>query len=95
MSAITLDYPLESLPGLPLREGQRFHGYVQGGKVHVTVQIPEPAKDEGAASPDEPVVRENAARHFVEKWHGAFTRASQDELDADPRLAYLTAKHLP
>ena len=87
MTAITLDYPLTSLPGLPVQEGQRFQGYVLGGKLHVTI----PATTSEITSSGN---KRLAAERFVTKWAGKGKLLAQDELDADPRLAYLTAKHL-
>lgn len=85
MSAITLDYPLSSFPGLPVREGQRFQGYVRDGKLHVTVseQVPVPVGD-----------NRNAAERFVENWSGKGTLLTTEEMAADPKLAHLTSKHL-
>ncbi len=87
MTAITLDYPLTSLPGLPVQEGLRFQGYVSGGKLHVT--IPAPASE--ITSSDD---KRLAAERFVNNWAGKGKLLAQDELEADPKLAYLTAKHL-
>jgi hypothetical protein len=87
MTATTLDYPLTSLPGLPVQEGQRFEGYVRGGMLHVTI----PATTSGSTSSDE---KRLAAERFVTKWAGKGKLLAQDDLEADPKLAYLTAKHL-
>ena len=87
MTAITLDYPLTSLPGLLVQEGQRFQGYVLGGKLHVTI----PAT---ASEITPPADKRLAAERFVTKWAGKGKLLAQDELEADPRLGYLTAKHL-
>ena len=84
MSTLAIDYPLASFPGLPVKEGQSFHGFVHDGVV--TVVVP------AAASPDSAQGAENTA--FVEKWRGAFSVPGQAQQDADPRLAYLVEKHL-
>lgn len=47
---------------------------------------------EGLAVEDE--VKKSPADVFVDRWSGAFTRPGQEELAADPRLAYLIQKHL-
>lgn len=90
MSTVTFELPVGSVPDLPLREGMAFHGVVKGGKMHVTV-------DTEAEEPVEPPAmteREKAAREFVKKWGGSLTMPTQEELDADPRLAYLIKKHV-
>jgi hypothetical protein len=87
MAAITLDYPLTSLPGLPVGEGQSFQGYVRDGILHVTIS----ATTSVSALPNDKRV---AAERFVTKWGGKGKLLPKKELDADPRLAYLTAKHL-
>ena len=87
MSAITLEYPIENFPGLPMKEGLRFFGIIKAGKAKV--QVSEPLTDESAQ-----VARMKAAEHFLSNWSGKGTLLSQKELDQDPRLAYLTAKHV-
>ena len=84
MRTLAIDYPLASFPGLPVKEGQSFHGFVHDGVV--TVVVP------AAVSPDSEQGSENNA--FVEKWRGAFSVPGQAQQDADPRLAYLVEKHL-
>lgn len=87
MTAITLDYPLTSLPGLPVQEGQHFQGYVRDGKLHVTI----PATASEAAQHGD---KRLAAERFVSKWAGKGKLLAQNQMEADPRLARLTAKHL-
>ena len=87
MSAITLAYPLSSLPGLPVGEGQRFQGYVRDGKLHVTV----PVSVSAPAASDE---KSGAAERFVENWSGKGRLLPAEEIESDPRLAHLTSKHL-
>lgn len=84
MSAITLDCPLSNLPGLPVREGQLFQGYVRDGKLHVTVPVSAPASDD----------KRSAAERFVENWSGKGTLLLTEEIESDPRLSQLTSKHL-
>ncbi len=86
MSAITLDYPLTSLPGLPVQEGQHFEGYVRDGKLHVTIPV---ATSEAALHDDKRL----AVERFVSKWAGKGKLLAQNEMEADPRLVHLTAKH--
>ncbi len=83
MNAITLDFPIESLPGLPVRDGLRFRGLVRGDRLEVTLEAPAPAE-----------AKASAAAEFVEKWRGRGTLLPPEELESDPRLAALTAKHL-
>lgn len=85
MTAITLDYPLTSLPGLPVQEGQRFQGYIREGRLHVTIP---------ATETTEIGDKRLAAERFVSKWAGKGKLRAQNEIEADPRLAHLTAKHL-
>lgn len=90
MSTVTFELPVGSVPDLPLREGMAFHGVVKGGKMHVTV-------DTEAEEPVEPPAmteREKAARRFVASVRGALTMPTQEEFEADPRLAYLYKKHV-
>ena len=87
MSAITLDYPLSSLPGLPVREGQSFQGYVRDGKLHVTV----PVVTSVPVAVDDNI---SAAERFVENWSGKGKLLPAQEIESDPRLAQLTSKHL-
>ncbi len=87
MTTITLDYPLTSLPGLPVQEGQRFQGYIRGGKLHVTIPA---TASEATLSGDKRL----AAERFVSKWAGKGKLLPQNEMEADPRLAHLTVKHL-
>jgi hypothetical protein len=87
MAAITLDYPLTSLPGLLVGEGQSFQGYVRDGMLHVTIL----ATTSVSAEPNDKRV---AAERFVTKWAGKGKLLFKEELDTDPRLAYLMAKHL-
>lgn len=47
---------------------------------------------DGVAVEDE--VKKSPADLFVERWSAAFTRPTDQKLDADPRLAYLVQKHL-
>lgn len=87
MSAITLEYPIENLPGLPAQEGSWFWVNVKAGKLRVSV--PEGMPTEAlAANEDDPAVQ------FVKNWSGKGTLLSPEEIDQDPRLAYLTAKHI-
>ena len=84
-----MEYPLESLPGLPAQEGAWFWVNVKAGMLRVTV----PEKPSAEAMPnanddDDPALR------FVKNWSGKGTLLPQEEIDQDPRLAYLTAKHI-
>jgi hypothetical protein len=88
MSAITLSFPLDSMPGLPVEEGSEFVVKVRDGKLQVTLTDPEEITPEVMGDSEDPAVR------FVRKWSGAFQLPDQEELDADPRLAYLIQKHV-
>lgn len=90
MSAITFELPITGIPDIPLRDGTPFRGFFKGGKMHVTVEA-----EETQTKPAPPMTeRGQAARRFIEKWQGAFTMPTQEELDADPRLDYLIKKHV-
>ncbi len=87
MSAITLEYPVESLPGLPVQEGLRFFGVIRGGKAQVRVSDSTLAKTETDR-------RSAALESFLTKWSGKGSLLPRHEMEQDPRLAYLTAKHI-
>ncbi len=87
MNAITLEYPVESLPGLPLKEGLRFFGVIRGGKARV--QISESQEPQTSTDP-----RQAALENFISKWSGKGTLLPKEQIEQDPRLAYLTAKHI-
>jgi hypothetical protein len=87
MSLLTLEYPADSLPGLPSQDGQRFEGFVMGGKLHVTVRS-------GQECGDSAEEKRRGVERFVQKWSGQGTLLPPDEVGEDPRLAYLTAKYL-
>jgi hypothetical protein len=89
MSLVTLEYPVANLPGLPMQDGQRFDGIVHGGKLHLTLHesAPEPTQSD-------PGNQETAVERFVKKWHGQGQLLQAEETEQDPRLAYLTAKHV-
>ena len=89
MSLLTLEYPAAILPGLPAQDGQRFDGYVHDGKLHLTLH--EHAVEDSQANPES---QETAVERFVKKWHGQGQLLPAEETDQDPRLAYLTAKHV-
>jgi len=88
MSTTTLSFPLDSMPGLPVEEGSEFLVKVRNGKLQVTLPETEKAGPAVAEDLEDPAVR------FVRKWSGAFKYPEREELDADPRLAYLVEKHL-
>jgi hypothetical protein len=90
MSAITLSFPLDSMPGLPVEEGSEFVVKVRDGKLQVTLTDPEEVNNAQKAAE----VSEDPAERFVRKWSGAFRIPDQEELNADPRLAYLIQKHV-
>jgi hypothetical protein len=76
------------MPGLPVEEGSEFVVKVRDGKLQVTLTDPEEITPEVMGDSEDPAVR------FVRKWSGKGTLLPQEEIDADPRLAYLTAKHI-
>jgi hypothetical protein len=88
MSATTRSFPLDSMPGLPVAEGSEFVVKVRDGKLQVTLTDPEETTSKVMDESEDPAVR------FVRKWSGKGTLLPQEEIDADPRLAYLTAKHI-
>lgn len=90
MSAITFELPLTSIPDIHLREGTPFRGIFKSGKLHVTVESEEPKPAPQPAMSE----REAAARNYIEKWSGAFSMPTKEELAADPRLDYLIKKHV-
>jgi hypothetical protein len=91
MRAITLGSPLDSMPGLPVEEGSEFVVKVRDGKLQVT--LPETAEKCPKVAEDDEDDEDPAVR-FVRKWSGKGKLLPQEEIAADPRLAYLTAKHI-
>ena len=83
MDVVTLDLPLQELSQVHFRDGQVVRGCVRRGKLHVT--IPVDASD---------IMKPSGAQAFVEKWSGKGRLLPDAEVQSDPRLAKLTAKHI-
>jgi len=92
MSVTTIDVPLENLPGMPAREGLRFTGVVQDGTATISIQMADSDDSQGEREKEEK--KRSAVEHFFTEWSGKGTLLPQEEIDKDPRLAYLTAKHI-
>jgi hypothetical protein len=92
MSLTTIDVPLENLPGMPARDGLRFTGVVQDGTATISIQT---ANSEDPPDDSKKVEeKRRAVIHFFTEWSGKGSLLPQEEIDKDPRLAYLTAKHI-
>lgn len=86
-----MDIPLDYLPELAAREGLRFSGVIRAGKAHISIPESDVPGLAATASSD---AKRRAVEHFFTAWSGKALRLTQDEIDQDPRLAYLTAKHI-
>jgi len=92
MSVTTIDIPLENLPGMPAREGLRFTGIVHDGTATISIQVTD--SNDPLSGGEEEAQKRSAAEHFFTEWSGKGALLPQEEIDKDPRLAYLTAKHI-